>query len=268
MLALRRAVYWIEPDLHLLLQTSSPARSLQDPAGHEKAVLQPPSYGVYALTRVLIMAGGADEKWTRLGGKGRRHFAPILGEPLLHRTIRQIRSHGLEDIGIIAPDLPEYAIPGTWRIEPTTTAWGQEALNGRAFWSDTDRTIQVFGDTVFSNLAMMIICRYQRRAFQAFGYHRGRSGELFAFSFWPEHRDAWERAVRKSFELKAQGVIPRAGSWEGYRILCGAKGVDISKHRLYPRLFTNILDGTNDTDTPAKYEAMVRIVARRTKGWR
>ena len=218
------------------------------------------------MTRALIMAGGDDEKWTRLGGAGRRHFAPVLGEPLLHRTLRQIRSHGITDIGIIAPDLPEYALKGTYRIEPTTREWGHEALNAIDHWSGTCRTIQVFGDTVFSNLAMAIICGYRPRRFQAFGYHRGKSGELFAFSFWPEHREMWERAVRLGFELKERGIIKRAGSWEGYRIVAGARGPMVAQHRLYPRYFTNIRDGTDDTDTPAKLAKMLKIA--KTRRWK
>ena len=210
------------------------------------------------------MAGGDDAKWTRMGGQGRRHFAPVLGEPLIHRTIRQLRANGVTDIGIICPpDMPEYDIKGTWRIKPTTCEWGHEALNGREHWSDTERTIQVFGDVVFSPLAMSIICGYRPRRFQAFGYIRGKSGELFAISFWPEGREAWENAVRLGFRLKANGIIKRAGSWEGYRIMGGARGPYVAQHRIYLRQFTNIRDGTDDTDSPAKYEKMVTLAKRR-----
>ena len=55
------------------------------------------------MTRALIMAGGADEKWTKLGGEGRRHFALICGERVIDRVIRQLRERGITDIGIIGP---------------------------------------------------------------------------------------------------------------------------------------------------------------------
>jgi hypothetical protein len=215
------------------------------------------------VTRALIMAGGdadpdrAGHAWGGYLGVG-RHFAPIAGEPLLYRIIRQLRANRITDIGIIAPDRPEYAIEGTYRIEPTTRAWGHEALNAREYWSDTERTIQVFGDVVFSERAMRIVCEYRPRKFQAFGYIRGRSGELFAISFWPEQREAWENALRLGFSLKERGIIRRAGSWEGYRIMGGARGRHVMVHRLYPACFTNILDGTNDIDNPRRYEALAR----------
>jgi hypothetical protein len=117
---------------------------------------------------------------------------------------------------------------------------------------------------VFSDSAMDRIVGYERRSFQMFGRFgnlmrgrvviKGGGGELFAFSFWPEHRDAWEAAVRLSFELKERSLIKRGGSWEAYRIMGGARGRVVGRHRLYPKVFTNINDGlTDDFDTPEQF---------------
>lgn len=208
------------------------------------------------------MAGGSDEKWTRLGGVGRRHFALIDGEPLLHRTVRQLDARGVGDVVVIAPPDVRYQLPETRRVTPESSNWGHEALNAAAEWSPIGRTLQIYGDTVFTDAAMDTIVGFDARAWQLFGRHGAGGvspyGELFAISFWPEHRADWLAALEQAFDLKARGVIRRAGSWEGYRILGGARGRDVAQHVLYPALFTDIDDGTDDFDTPAEYEALAR----------
>lgn len=212
------------------------------------------------MTRALIMAGGTDEKWTNLGGEGRRHFQLVCGERVIDRIVRQLRERDITDIGIISPpDMPEYDIEGTFRVRPTHPEWGHEALNGQHYWHEQRRTIQVYGDTVFSDHAMDVIAGFDRRQFMMFGRFgngviKGGGGELFAMSFWPEHREAWAAAVNLSFELKAQGLIKRGGSWEGYRVMGGARGRLVGRHKFYPRVFTNINDRlTDDFDTPEQY---------------
>jgi hypothetical protein len=210
--------------------------------------------------RVLIMAGGADEKWTKLGGEGRRHFQLICGERVIDRIIRQLRERGVTDIGIICPPtIAGYDIDGTFRVNPTYSEWGHEGLNGRHYWHEQARTLMVYGDTVFADKAMDIIVSYAPQRFMMFGRFgngviKGGGGELFAFSFWPEQRAAWEAAVRESFRLHAAGLIKRGGSWEGYRIMAGKRGHQVRAHRLYPHVFTNIHDRvTDDFDTPEQY---------------
>ena len=218
------------------------------------------------MTRALIMAGGTDEKWTRLGGEGRRHFQLVCGERVIDRIIRQLRARGITDIGIICPpEIAEYDIPGTYRIAPRYAEWGHEALNGREHWSDTDRTLQVYGDTIFADRAMDVIVGYAPRRYMMFGRFgngviKGGGGELFAMSFWPEHRLAWLKALEMAFDLKRKGLVKRAGSWEGYRIMGGARGPGVARHKLYRNVFTQINDKlTDDFDNPSQYEKLIRL---------
>lgn len=221
------------------------------------------------MTRALIMAGGTDEKWTRLGGEGRRHFQRICGERVIDRTVRQLRERSITDIGIISPpDMAGYDIPGTFRVRPTHSEHTAEGLNGRHYWHEQARTLLVYGDTIFTEGAMDRIAGFDRQAFMMFGRFdikgirpepyriKGGGGELFAMSFWPEQRQAWADAVAHSFELKADGLIKRGGSWEGYRIMGGARGRLVGRHRLYPQVFTNIRDETDDFDTPDQFEKL------------
>lgn len=217
------------------------------------------------MTRALIMAGGTDAKWTERGGEGRRHFQVVCGERVIDRIVRQLRERGITDVGIISPlDDPRYDLEGTFRVRPTHTEWGHEGLNGRHHWHDQNRTLMVYGDTIFTDRAMDVIAGFSARQFMMFGRFdkgftpepwriKGGGGELFAFSFWPDQRDAWAEAVQMSFDLKARGVIKRGGSWEGYRIMGGARGRMVGAHRLYPRVFTNLRDMTDDFDTPQQF---------------
>ncbi len=210
------------------------------------------------------MAGGTDEKWTNLGGEGRRHFQLVNGERVIDRIIRQLRERGVRDIGIVCPEMPDYVIEGTYRILPRHPEWGHEALNGQDRWSESERTLQVYGDTIFTNRAMDVVVKFPRRAFQMFGRFgngiiKGGGGELFAMSFWPEQRETWHDALELAFALKARGIIKRAGSWEAYRIMGGAKGARVGAHRFYPMVFTNIRDQTDDFDTPAQFAKLVKL---------
>ena len=84
------------------------------------------------MTRALIMAGGADEKWTALGGEGRRPLQLVCGERVIDRIVRQLRARGITDIGIISPPtIREYDIEGTFRVNPTHTGPGAAGRSGR-----------------------------------------------------------------------------------------------------------------------------------------
>ena len=211
------------------------------------------------------MAGGADTKWTERGGESRRHFQLVNGERVIDRLVRQLNERGVTDVGIICPDIDGYDLPGTYRVKPTYAEWGHEALNGRDLWHDTDRTLQVYGDMIFADGAMDIVVGYPARKWMMFGrigkgIIKGGGGELFATSFWPEHRDEWAAAMRMAIDLHRRGITKRAGSWEAYRIMAGARGRMVGLHRYYPGFFTNIRDGlTDDFDTPEQFAKLVEL---------
>jgi hypothetical protein len=214
------------------------------------------------------MAGGADEKWLASGGEGRRHFQVVSGERVIDRIVRQLRERGVTDIGIICPDIEGYDVAGTYRVPVRYAEWGHEALNGQHLWHDSQRTLEVYGDTVFSESAMDIIVGFDRRVFQMFGSFgrgaiKGGGGELYALSFWPEHREAWHDALEMAFALKARGIIKRAGSWEGYRIMGGARGAQVGKHVLYRQAFTRIHDRiTDDFDNLSQWRKLKALHER------
>lgn len=209
------------------------------------------------------MAGGDDAKWGSYLGD-RRHMAPVDGEPLLHRIARQLLERDAE-VFIVGPDHQGYDIEGTFRVNPETRGWGQEALNAQSFWSPVERTTLVYGDTVFTDAAMDTVVGFDQRTWQLFGRFGAsdikRYGEIFAISWWPEHAGTWRAALGEAFRLKERHITRRAGCWEAFRVMGGARGRDVGRHLSYPALMTEINDGTDDFDTPEEYETLMRARA-------
>jgi len=218
------------------------------------------------MTRAIILAAGDCAKWENHLGT-RPHFALIDGEPILLRTVAQLKARGVTDIWIVGPpDDERYLIEGTQLFVPTpdpANYIADQVLHNRSLWCDTERTITLWGDTYFTDATMDAIAGYtvrDWRLFARFGPSQLTGcpwGEVFAVSFWPEHAEGWERAVRHSVDLQRKGVTRRSGAWEGYRIAGGAADAQVGKHRDYG-LATWIDDWTEDFDFPRDYDEFIR----------
>ena len=99
--------------------------------------------------KYIIMCGGTYRKWM-----APRHLTEIDGEPLVARTIRQLREAGVEDIAISATDpvFEQFGVP-VLKHENTYTANGHSDITG--YWCDafypTDEPVcYIFGDVVFT----------------------------------------------------------------------------------------------------------------------
>lgn len=109
------------------------------------------------VTRVLIAAGGAQERWNNYLGVP-KWMASVEGEPIAQRTVRQLRERGLGDIIIIGthPQLRDLGVPvhrpiNTWNTDINKVS------SGKRFWADD--TIVAFGDVWFSDDAMDLLVR-------------------------------------------------------------------------------------------------------------
>ena len=99
--------------------------------------------------KYIIMCGGTYRKWQQP-----RHLTDIDGEPLVARTIRQLREAGVDDIAISATDpvFEQFGVP-VLKHENTYTANGYSDITG--YWCDafypTDEPVcYIFGDVVFT----------------------------------------------------------------------------------------------------------------------
>lgn len=211
--------------------------------------------------RVLIACAGPDAKWGNYLGVP-RHLVPVDGEPLLHRTVRQVSVYST-DIRITSPDDERYVLPGTTRH----VIRGQhvnEYASSRHLWSQAGRTVLLYGDVYYTDTAMATICKYDGPLWRMFG-RMGPSaltgtpwGEVFAGSWLPRHHGMLDQNMHKVTLAFAVGHARRCTAWE---LLRSIQLTPLNAHIVDPRWFCEIDDETDDFDTP--YDYMRHPAARR-----
>lgn len=212
------------------------------------------------------MAAGPDDVYASFGV--RKQLLDVGGETLLARMVRQLRERGVEDIVVTEPRPGTYAgLDAECVVPPATPSNGKgdHALNNLAWWSDTDRTVQFFGDTYYTDDAMDLIAGYEPRAWRLFCRYGPSTitgcpyGEVFAVSWWPEHNGLYQDALRTSVALYQRGITRRSGTWEAARILGGARRAAVRRHRWYPGVMVEIDDRTEDFDKPGDFERWLEL---------
>jgi hypothetical protein len=204
--------------------------------------------------RVIIAAAGGDAKWNGHLGVP-RHMAPIEGEPLLQRTVRQAVAY-TGDVHVTTPNDDRYRVIGAYR-HVRAADYASEYDSTRDLWDEDGRTVLLYGDVFFTDQAMSTICGDARRAFRAYG-RRGASqvtgtpyGELFAVSWWPEHHEQMDTHLDLVHSTRAAGTITRPPGW---MLLRAWQGTPLNRHTVRRnRYFVRIDDATDDFDRPDDY---------------
>lgn len=216
--------------------------------------------------RVIVIAAGEGTRWQNHLGLP-KHLAPICGEPIIHRTQRQLAERGVTDVRVVAHD-PRFVTtatleaPRTWPDAPLGT---NKVLDNFHLWNRDGRTVVVLGDVCFTDAAMDTVVRHEGREWVIFcrfkqsTYAPERWGEVFGQSFWPgSHLQSLEAAERVR-RMCVAGQLKRGGLWEHYRAVCNAPDEELK--RTYPaRDFGRsvvIDDATDDADTPEDYERLL-----------
>lgn len=104
----------------------------------------------------ILMCGGQYAKWDKP-----RHLTPIDGEPLVARTIRQLRENGVTDIAISSNNsvFGQFGVPV---LHHRNTYYARQYNDFDGYWSDAffpsfEPTCYIFGDVVFSDEAIRTI---------------------------------------------------------------------------------------------------------------
>ena len=221
--------------------------------------------------RVFIMAGGEGKRWKKTGGEGIKQMAPVDGEPVIHRTFRQVE--GYEVFLVASPWQRDIICPpkGIGFIDSSETGWWCHGFQGTAeFWGK--RNICLLGDVFFSDRAM-------QRLLDAENLHvlgrregspiTGGPGETFALTFKKSdaprlieasnlamrHADGYpvEKMPRPGYDALG---CPLATPWQLYRILIG---VQPEMHVTDTDIWLEHSDFTDDFDT---YNEWVKWTAR------
>jgi hypothetical protein len=215
--------------------------------------------------RALILCAGDGTRWGNYLGVP-KWLAPIDGIPILHRTVTLLRARGVTDIRVVAKPGDEHtaqvagAVVERARLDPTNFE-ADRFRSSRHLWSDTGRTIILYGDVYYTDAAMDTIVSDQTHTWRVYGRPKASTltgcthGELFGFSWWPPQHPEVDDRLGYVIGLRRSGVINRALGWELFRALCGRTGRDVRRpagtrfHRL-----VIIQDWTDDFDKPKNYD--------------
>lgn len=214
------------------------------------------------MVRVIIAAAGPQHKWQNYKGVP-SHLAPVDGEPLLARTLRQALTIS-DDVHYTYPGDDRYLsamavlVPGQGATAyPRDVSLPSEYRATRDLWNPDGRTILLLGDTYFTDEAIELIAGFSERKYQGFGRRSAskitgcKYGELYAASWWPEQHEGMDEHLDNIEEIRASGRITRPTGW---MLLRAWQGTDLARHTCLPEWMTVINDLTEDWDFPADYD--------------
>lgn len=177
--------------------------------------------------KYIIMCGGDYPHW-----ETPRQLTEIHGEAIVARTIRLLRSKGVEDIAITAQDarFENFGVPV---LHHENNYHYND--NGRSYWIDAfipleEPACYLMGDVFFSEFCIASIVNYQQGEdimFFASAFCHGKGypkpwAEPFAFKVWNQER--FKDKIAETKYLQDQGKFRRrAVSWELWQVIKGTK---------------------------------------------
>jgi len=190
-------------------------------------------------TNIIILASGGDRKgWSADLPK---QLADIHGQPLILRTLAQLKKRGLEAVVMTDKPAVQEAVPD-FKV-PAASAFGVESLlSSRPYWGE--RTILLGSDVVFTEAALDAILADQD-ALSVFG----NTGELFAVAFSEDMADRVVQALEAAIAYAHTGK--RGTWWTFYQALYGRK--NLGARQIDSQTYKWIRDSTEDIDSVAKY---------------
>jgi hypothetical protein len=207
--------------------------------------------------KLILAASGSQSKWGRHLGVP-SHFAPLTrhgGQPLIERTIEQLKPYGHE-VHVLTPPDPAYV--GLSATRHIVQEYRQSEFEAsRHLWDPEGRTLLLLGDVFFSHQAIERIMLYAKRQYMAFGRFGPSKitgtpyGELFAASWYGEHIIQMDKYLANVHKLRAEGTITRPPGW---MLLRSWQRTPLSRHKVTPKHFIEINDETDDIDFPVDYE--------------
>lgn len=219
--------------------------------------------------RIMVACSGSQDKWKNYLGVPSHLVRDRFGEPLLWRTLRQLRERGYSagNVFVFHPDDERYYLPGN--ISVVSRHPGQyetEFHTTQGWWQggDDDRNTLLLGDTWFTNEAMDTVLGHEGNGIRFFGRTKpsrvvpgSKWGELFAYS-WTGYQNARLRYVlQRLSDLRSRDKVWRFCGWEVLYYLQQQKIDPKSKrfrHQTNSDFFTEIDDMTDDIDFPEEYK--------------
>lgn len=216
--------------------------------------------------RVIITAAGDAKRWNNWRGVP-KHLVDVNGEPLLARTVRQLREADPSvDIWITGPNDERYEQRGARLYVPSWRPDFRECsmyVWAAPLWNEDGRTTFMYGDTFYSDDAVASILAGPGHLNAWHLWARFKASEITGKP-WPEvwaHTFfAGEHRVEEQMIHAAQLSPQRGSIYEMYKWLHGVPLVPFSWEQTDLGGMTTIDDWTEDFDFNHDYE---KFVARR-----
>jgi len=218
-------------------------------------------------THVIILCGGISKRWNNYLGI-EKHFTKIEGISVIEHIINLLLNFDVVITILARQDnaqlffnlnqsvftiSKEKSIMEFYKIKSTFD-----------LWNNYGKTIILMGDVWYTYNAIKKILMSKTTCLQFWGrqrknYHtKCRHGELFAISFYPNSHDKIKKASDILEDMILEQEIKIAGGWGIYNIISGLDNLmskeKIIKGKALFSNFNNILDVTDDIDTPNDYE--------------
>lgn len=122
----------------------------------------------------IIMADGNAKRMTGLNKK--KQLIEIDGEPIIERTIKQLRARNIEPL--LATHFPEFDYLDVKHIIPENNNHEIKKFNAnKKYYQDYDEVLFIWGDTYFDDCDLDIIVNTETEKYKFFGTY----GEIFGF---------------------------------------------------------------------------------------
>lgn len=210
--------------------------------------------------RYIIMCGGDYKQWS-----SPKQLTLVNGEPIVARTIRLLKEHGVDDVAISSnnPVFKQFGVPvlshdNQWEV------FGLDDVSGtwvNAFYPTNEPVCYLLGDVVFSITAIKKIIRTETNSIEFFAsappfgyYYHKPHAEPFAFKVI-DTKYFWE-CVEKVKRLEAAGKFNRPPiAWELWQVI-----KDTPLNKIDYTNYTVINDYTCDIDVPEDVSNFVGIL--------
>jgi orotate phosphoribosyltransferase len=216
--------------------------------------------------KIVIMAAGEGFRWHNYLGKPKQ-LVEIDGEPLIKRTIRQLRARGLTDITVTVKLLGQY---GDLGVPEHITSPNQLPIDRVWGARQFAPCIYLYGDVFYSDVALDIILGSEQPHWffgKAIGNEVKNHREIYAIK-----ADAF--VIEKAGELRKLRQEGKVRYCLGQHLLIHCLGIPYSRNskqhiatpaQLAP-LFTEIADETTDFDTPSDYLRWINAMRKQPMG--
>lgn len=185
------------------------------------------------------------------------HLAPVHGGPLLAQTVRQALAHST-NVLVTIPDDERYAAAAEGAtVHVRTGSYLSEYDSTRDLWSESGRTVLLYGDVYWTDAAIDTVAAYELRQYRCFGRFgpsritRCSYGEVFGASWWPEQHEQMDKYLGDIEVIRERGEITRPTAW---MLLRAWQGTPLDEHEVDTDWFAEINDYTEDFDYPRDYE--------------